>query len=291
MPLVAAAAERDETMARNIATQDAVEQVNAVRKRALLAQHGYDPEGSMQLKLWADDVRALPNDHARSAIFTTRNKTQKREALQQAPVYHLHNEVKITFTGVELRAEDDELVWLQILDYAKYVPLGSTVEFTLYRLCKDVGWSINGTYYKKAEACLDRLKASNLKFESPRVGKLKAMSFLQNYGMVNKGTRNAKCQVELDQEMIFFFLGSHFTEVVWEKYRSLPPVARRLFDYIGSHRVPYPLPLDKFHSMCGSLCRSAKRWREMAQKACDELKEAKLVQHAWIADGKILCNR
>ncbi len=207
------------------------------------------------------------------------------------PVFHLNNEVKITYTGIELRAEDDELVWLQVLEYAKHYPLGVTVEFTLYQLCKDLGWSINGTYYKKAERCLDRLKASNLKFESPRVGKLQAMSFLRGYRMVNKGTRHAKCQVELDPEMIFFFLGNHFTQVVWEKYRSLTPVARRLFDYIGSHRAPYPLPLEKFHMMCGSLCGQAKRWKEMVGKACTELNEAQLVQFAWVAEGKVCCNR
>lgn len=278
-------------MARINATQDAVEKVNAAHQRALLAQHGYDPDGSMQLKLWPNTVRALPNDHARSAIFTTRNKTQKRQALQQAPVYHLHDQVKITFTGIELRAEDDELVWLQILEYAKHMPLGATVEFTFYQLCKDVGWSINGSYYRKAEACLDRLKSGNLKFESPRVGKLKAVSFLSKFDMENKGTRHAKCLVRLDPEMIFFFLGDHFTEVIWEKYRSLAPVARRLFDYIGSHRAPYPLPLEKFHSMCASLCQSTKRWREMVQKACDELKEEKLVKSTYILDGKICIER
>lgn len=281
-------------MARNsaTATHDVVEQVNVAFKRAVLAQNGLDPEGSThQMQLWPDTVRALPNDHARSAIFTTRNKRQPREALQQAPVFHLNNDVKITYTGIELRAEDDELVWLQVLDYAKHFPLGHPVEFTLYQLCKDVGWSINGTYYKKAEACLDRLKATNLKFESKRVGKLKGMSFLRDYCMVNKGTRNAKCQVEVDPEMIFFFLGNHFTQVVWEKYRDLPPVARRLFDYIGSHRAPYPLPLEKFHKMCGSLCKTTKRWKEMAQGACDDLNEAKLVQHAWISGNQILCNR
>ena len=73
---------------------------------------------------WDDDMRAMPNDYARSALFTVRNKRKKREACDNKAIYHVNKDVSINYTGIELRAEDDELVWQQILEYAKNSPLG-----------------------------------------------------------------------------------------------------------------------------------------------------------------------
>ena len=115
---------------------------------------------------WSDDQRGQPNDLARSALFTTRNKREERLGLDNVLLYSYAKDVKIVYTGIELRAEDDELVWQQVLEYAKRFPLGSSVYFSLYELCTDLGWSINGRYYDKAEQCLSRLQAGAMRFSS-----------------------------------------------------------------------------------------------------------------------------
>ena len=38
-----------------------------------------------------------------------------RAALQREPIYHISKDVEITFTGVELRADSDELVFALVL--------------------------------------------------------------------------------------------------------------------------------------------------------------------------------
>jgi hypothetical protein len=42
---------------------------------------------------WPDHMRALPNDYARSALFTVRNKRTPREAVQNQVLFHVNKDV------------------------------------------------------------------------------------------------------------------------------------------------------------------------------------------------------
>ncbi|MEF8393939.1 plasmid replication initiator TrfA, partial [Escherichia coli] len=97
-----------------------------------------------------EDLRHIPNDYARSSLFTARNKRQPRQNLIHEKLFHYNEYVSILYTGIELRAEDDELVWLQILNYGRDVPLGEAFDFSLVDLLRDIGWARNGRYYDKA---------------------------------------------------------------------------------------------------------------------------------------------
>ncbi|EGB4506693.1 TrfA protein [Salmonella enterica] len=240
---------------------------------------------------WPDSMRALPNDYARSALFTVKNKRQPREALQKKEIYHINKDVRITYTGLELRADDDELVWQQVLEYAKRKPMGEPITFTFYELCQDLGWSYNGRYISKAEECLTRLQATAMQFISDRVGQLESVSLIGRFRVIERGTRLSRCEVMIDKEMVLLFAGDHYSKFVWEKYRKLSPTARRLFDYFGSHREPYPMKLDTFKLMCGSDSDRIKKWREQVNKACVELKESGLIHSAWVDKDRIYCKR
>lgn len=268
-------------------------------KKAAQAQRAKSVEkrnSSNQLSLfdiapWPDSMRALPNDYARSALFTVKNKRQPREALQKKEIFHINKDVRITYTGLELRAEDDELVWQQVLEYAKRKPMGEPITFTFYELCQDLGWSYNGRYIEKAEECLTRLQATAMQFISERVGQLESVSLIGRFRVLDRGKRSSRCEVIIDKEMVLLFAGEHYSKFVWDKYRKLSPTARRLFDYFGSHREPYPMKLDTFKMMCGSESDRLKKWREQVNKACAELKDSGLIHSAWIDKDRIHCKR
>nr|QDL89352.1 Plasmid replication initiator protein TrfA [Sym plasmid] len=277
------------------AGQELAEQVSQAKQAALLKQTKQQIKEN-QLSLfdiapWPDNMRALPNDYARSALFTTRNKRVAREALQSKEIFHINKDVAITYTGVELRAEDDELVWQQILEYAKRSPLGDPVSFTFYELCQDLDWSINSRYYTKAEECLSRLQASAMQFSSKRIGRLESVSLIRRFRVLNRGTRNSRCQVEIDEEMVVLFAGDHYSKFIWEKYRKLTPTARRMFDYFASHQEPYPMKLETFRLMCGSQSARPKKWREQVGEACEELQKSGLVESAWVNSDLVHCKR
>jgi hypothetical protein len=277
------------------ASDDLADKVNQAKQTALLKQSKQKIK-EHQLSLfdlapWPDSMRAIPNDLARTALFTTRNKRVPRAALQNTIIFHVNKDVSVTYTGVELRAEDDELVWQQVLEYAKRTALGEPVSFTFYELCRDLDWSVNTFYYRKAAECLSRLQATSLAFTSNRIGRIEAVSLVHRFRVLNAGTKISRCQVEIDEEIVVLFAGQHYTTFVWEKYRKLSPTARRLFDYFASHREPYPMKLETFRLMCGSESARLNKWREQVGEACDELHKSGLVENAWVDHDFVHCKR
>ncbi|WP_367899705.1 plasmid replication initiator TrfA [Xanthomonas oryzae] len=277
------------------AVEDVSAKVSEAKQRALI-QRTTDEVKEAQLTLfdlapWDDDMRAMPNDYGRSALFTVRNKRQKRIAYEQKAIYHYNNNVLITFTGVELRADDDELVWQQVLEYAKRFPVGEPIYFSMYQLLTDLDWSINGHYYDKAEASLTRLQANAMQITSPRFGVLESVSLIDKFKIVNRGTKKAMCRVEIDQKMIYLFAGDHYSKFIWSKYRKLKPITRRLFDYLASHKEPYPLKLETFRLICGSESERAAKWKEQTKEACKELSDSGLVASTWVNGDSIYCER
>lgn len=244
-----------------------------------------------QVAPWDDDLRAIPNDWGRSAVFTTRNKGQKRAACEDKLIYHYNQEIEITYTGIELRADDDELVWQQILEYAKHSPLGRGVEFTLYQLCTDLGWHINKFYYNRALSCLKRLKATCFSIKSPRHSTLKNLSLLGDFDIEKDGQKRAVCKAQLDPYLVVLFANDHYSKVMWSKYRTLSPTARRMFDYFVTHATPYPLKLETFRLICGSESTRKKKWAEQSREACKELEEIGLVEKTWVEKDFIHCVR
>jgi len=280
---------------RKTAVEKTADKVSEVKQAALL-KHTKEQIKAMQLSLfdlapWGDDMRAMPNDLARAALFTTRNKKTPREVRQQHVIFHVNKDVLITYTGIELRADDDELVWQQVLEYAKRSPVGTPVSFTFYELCTDLGWPINGRYYDKAEECLTRLQATAMQFSSGRIGRLESVSLIHRFRVLDRGKKTSRCQVEIDEEMVVLFAGDHYSIFVWEKYRELSPTARRMFDYFVSHKEPFPLKLETFRLMCGSDSARLKKWREQTGQACEELSQSGLIKLSWVQGDSIYCQR
>ena len=280
---------------RKTAVEKTADKVSEVKQAALL-KHTKEQIKAMQLSLfdlapWGDDMRAMPNDLARAALFTTRNKKTPREVRQQHVIFHVNKDVLITYTGIELRADDDELVWQQVLEYAKRSPVGTPVSFTFYELCTDLGWPINGRYYDKAEECLTRLQATAMQFSSGRIGRLESVSLIHRFRVLDRGKKTSRCQVEIDEEMVVLFAGDHYSKFVWKKYSQLSPTARRMFDYFVSHKEPFPLKLETFRLMCGSDSARLKKWREQTGQACEELSQSGLIKLSWVQGDSIYCQR
>jgi hypothetical protein len=257
------------------------------RQKAYLKMKGIIPDKPFQLDLLFpntvhDNERFIPNDYARSSIFTARNKRTPRLNLVREQLFHLHEGVSILYTGIELRAEDDEIIWLQTLHYAKKHPLGEPFEFSIKDLVRDVGWARNGRYYEKARECISRLKASEVLVHNDRkYGKSGAISLIAQYVTLNDNDGKAtRYQVWINPNLILLFAGNDFTNHSWKTYRDLTPIARRLADYISSHKVPYPLKVEQFRRMCGSNELSLPNWRRNVKRACAEIQEkgiAKLI--------------
>lgn len=235
------------------------------------------------------DLRHIPNDYARSSLFTARNKREPRKILVREKLFHYNEYVSILYSGIELRAEDDEIICLQIFNYGQSVPLGQPFDFSIKDLVHDVNWSKNGHYYDKARECISRLKASEiLALNHKAYGDSGSVSLIEKYTTVNDADgKPTKYRVWLDPDLIVLFAGGTFTSHNWGIYRELSPVARRLCDYIESHKYPNPLALETFRHMCGSNDSSLASWRQTVNRACSQVKALPTVQNAEVKGGVI----
>lgn len=261
------------------------DQVAKAQRSAYLKSKGIAPSSPFQMDLLFPgivaeraDLRHIPNDYARSSLFTARNKTQPRRTLMHEKLFHYNEFVSLLYTGIELRADSDEIVWLQILNYGQSVPFGEPFQFSIKDLVKDVNWARNGRNYDRARECISRLKANEvLALNTKAYGTSGAISLIQNYTTVNDSDgKPTQYNVWIDPNLILLFAGNSFTSHRWKIYRDLSPVARRLTDYIESHKYPYPLSLEKFRHMCGSIDSSVTSWRQTVKKACAEVQEAQI---------------
>lgn len=270
-----------------------------VQRKAYLSSRQINPNAPFQLDLLFpgtlhEHTRAIPNDYARSALFTARNRKEPRRTFQQQLLFHLHESVSILFTGIELRAEDDELIWMQILHYAKKVPLGQPFDIEVKDLVAGVGWAKNGRYYDKARECISRLKANEiLALNSKAYGSSGAVSLIDKYEVKNDGSgKPTQYRIWIHPNLIHLFAGNTFTNHSWEVYRNLTPVARRLADYIESHKHPHPLDNTKLHGVCDSSDNTATSWRQTVRAACREIEDAQIAKRCTLErDGLIYAHK
>ncbi len=265
-------------IATDLTNDEGTGQVDKMQRNAYLNSKGIKPNSLCQLDLFEsiaerNDLRHIPNDYARSSLFTARNKKAPRKSLVHEKLFHYNEHVSILYTGIELRAEDDEIVWLQILNYGKAVSLGEPFEFSVKDLVRDVNWSKSGRNYNRVRECISRLKANEvLTLNNKAYGKSGAISLIQKYEVINDADgRPTQYRVWINPNLILLFAGNTFTSHNWEVYRDLSPVARRLADYIESHKHPFPLSLEKFRQMCGSIDAKTFSWRQTVRKACSEV--------------------
>jgi TrfA protein len=263
--------------------------IQKLAQDSFLRAKGVDPAKPKQLTIWGEDFRELPNDFARSSIWTVRNKKEERQVLEGVVLFHLDKKIKVTYTGIELRADDDKLLYLQLVHYARETALGSMVGFNLHQLCTDLGWTINGRNYERCRMCISRLKATEVRVTHEEIGRGVSMSFIASYSFNEDDGKDkgSKYIVSIPEELILLVAGGRSTRLLWEPYRDLTPIAGRLCDYLASHKQPFALALDRFKEMCGSSVSNKSKWRQMVRAACIELVEARLVKSAWVEADKI----
>lgn len=233
----------------------------------------------VQLPLWGDELRALPNELVRSALFNARNRRQKRADLSQAEIMVI-GDGRITYSGKELR-QDDETVWLQLIHLAKEKPLGKPIEFSPYSLCKAIRWSINGRSYKRIKECLTRMQANAVEIYSTRLKEGVSLSMIPTFRWKDHTTGKALThyQVTIAPALLELFGDVHYTRIEWEQRLTLPDgIATWLHGYFASHKKPHPIKLETIAQGAGLTTDSPPKVRQLIQIALNELERVRFLR-------------
>jgi hypothetical protein len=236
----------------------------------------------LQLPIWPEERRGVPNDLVRSALFTVGNHRKKREFRKNHLIAAL-GDISIMYTGEELR-QDDEDVFLQLAHLARLTPLGHTVEFTAHAMMKSLGWSTDGRAYERLRDCISRLSATGIEVRSDNRGY--SGSLVRDFAWQDlSGRSSRRWKVRLEPRIIALFGKVAYTSIDWQQRLQLGYLAKWLHSFYYTHAHPYPMKVATLRKLCGSGTRDLSKFRQLLRSALDELKSVEFLS-TWHIDSK-----
>lgn len=222
---------------------------------------------------WSDEVRGMPNEIVRSALFNARNRNKKREHLKSAEICVI-GDGTMRYTGEELR-QHDEVVWLELLHLARGQAADQVIEFTPYSFCKAISWSINSKSYDRLRECLHRMQATSLSIYCKRLSEGVSMSMIPIFHWRDEnGKPLARYKVMIAPQLVELFGVNYFTKIEWQQRLSLSPgLATWLHRFYASHSAPFANKIETLMAGSGSTNVSAKSFKICLKTALDDLVE------------------
>jgi hypothetical protein len=223
----------------------------------------------VQLPLWPEPVRAVPNGFLRSALFGAIGRG-KRRYIDGAELAALDG-IEISYTGQRLDQGDLDL-WGGVLHAVRLQELGSQCRVTSYALLKLMGLTDTGKNRVMLNKRITRLVASSLtvkvKGRYTYIGHLIARAA--------KDEETQAWAIELDSNLRPLFSADQFTHLEWAVRQALSdkPLAQWLHGFYASHAKPFPLKVETLYQLCGSESGELWKFAQTLRKALDAVAEA-----------------
>lgn len=226
------------------------------------------PKNVVQLPLWPQAVRAVPNGILRSALFGAIKKGSRRymEGEQIAAV----DGIEIRYTGQRLDQGDLD-VWQSVLHVARLQAMGEQCRFTAYSMLKLLGKTDAGSNRETLHKRLMRLKANAVEVQQGRYSY--AGSLIDD---VYRDKETHEYVLILNPKLQPLFVADQFTQVEWTVRHALDghQLAQWLHGFYASHAKPFPIKIETLHSLCGSEAGLMSDFAKKLRKALDAVAEA-----------------
>lgn len=244
----------------------------------------------IQMELWGEDRRGVPNEFIRSSLFTVTNHNKKRE-MYVGKELHVLGEGTITYTGEELRQADED-VWMQVIHVLKTQAVENNqsglVSFQPYSMVKSLGWPATPHYRKKLLDSLKRMKEASIVVESKRLGAGFAVSLINKFlwsGLNNNTTSGSSkdlWQVWIDSTVVRLFSDVEYTKIAWNQRQELTDLGKWLHGYYSSHRVPFRVSVSSLQKSCGSKMKHQKHFKASLRTALTHLVQIGFLEEFFI---------
>ena len=204
------------------------------------------PKNVVQLPLWPEPVRAVPNGFLRSALFGAIAKGKRRyiDGEQLAAL----DGVEIRYTGQRLDQGDLD-VWESVLHAVRLQEMGSQCRLTSYALLKLMGLTDTGKNRATLHKRITRLVASALTVKQGRYSYIGSL-----IAGAAKDEDTQEWVIELDPRLRPLFAADQFTQIEWAVRHELngQQLAQWLHGFYASHANPFPMKVETLHRLCGS---------------------------------------
>ena len=226
------------------------------------------PKNVVQLPLWPESVRAVPNGFLRSALFGAIAKGRRR---------YINGEDLAAVDGVTIRYKGERLdqgdldVWESVLHAVRLQELGSQCRVTSYALLKLMGKTDTGKNRTTLHNRIERLVANAVTVKQGR--------YTYIGGLIRFAAKDEETQewvIELDEKLRPLFAGDQFTQVEWGVRHALDghQLAQWLHGFYASHAKPFPLKVETLHRLCGSEAGLMSDFAKKLRKALDAVADA-----------------
>ncbi|MBV9939592.1 MAG: hypothetical protein JO150_13880 [Acidobacteriaceae bacterium] len=238
------------------------------------------PAKIIQLPLWPEPVRGMPNPALRSALFSA-VKSRARRFINYELIAAV-NGVEIRFKGEQLNQEDLD-VCAEVFHLARLHPLGETCHTSAHGLLKALGRCTGSTDHRQLHASLIRLQQPL----EIKVGRYSYSGSLIMEGVKDDLTRRYLIKVNPKLAPLFH---NGWTGLLAEQRRKLrgKPLALWLHALYATHEKPYPYRVETLRDLCGSANKTSIRsYRQKLRKALDELQATGAVA-TWEIDDDLV---
>lgn len=217
----------------------------------------------VQLPLWPEATRGVPNAWLRCALFAG-IQGKGRQALKRELLATVDG-VEIRFSGWQLDQSDLD-VWETVIHLARHHRVGNQVQFTELQILKALKRSTGTSDRLWLRATLIRLAGAMIEM------KLGGFTF---FGALLKGVGDEKSGVyaiELESRLEALYMAG-WTQIDWEERVRLrrKPLALWLHGWFCSHAEPFPLAIETIQKLSGSANSHPGSFKRQLAKALDEL--------------------
>lgn len=226
------------------------------------------PPNVVQLPLWPEPVRAVPNGFLRSALFGAIAKGKRRyiDGEQLAAL----DGIEIRYTGQRLDQGDLD-VWESVLHAVRLQELGSQCRVTSYALLKLMGKTDTGKNRATLHKRITRLVASALTVKQGRYSYIGSL-----IAGAAKDEETQEWVIELDEKLRPLFAFDQFTQIEWAVRHALDgsQLAQWLHGFYATHAKPFPMKAETLLKLAGSENDNPSSGRQKLRKALDAVTEA-----------------
>jgi TrfA protein len=222
------------------------------------------PAKIIQLPLWPEPVRGMPNAALRSALFSAIHSKDRRFIDHE--LIATIDGVEIRFLGKQLNQEDLDLS-AQVFHLARLHPLGHICHTSAYGLLKSLGLSTGRTNHRQLHASLIRLQQP---FEM-KLGRYSYSGSLIEKGIKDELTRHYIIKVNPDLAPLFRHGWTGLDANQRRKLRG-KPLALWLHAFYASHEKPYPYKVETLRELSGSRTTELYKFRQNLRRALDKLR-------------------
>jgi len=222
---------------------------------------------AVQLPLWPELVRAVPNGFLRSSLFGA-TRRGRRSYLRSEVLASLEG-IDVAYTGERLDQSDLD-VYESVLHTARLQDLGTQCRVTSYALLRLMGLTDSGKNRKLLHQRIVRLRAGTIEMQQ---GRYKYIG-----GLIDEAYKDEETQewlIVLNPRLKALFAPDQFTQIQWSARLALggKPLAQWLHGFYSSHAKPFPIKVETLRRMSGSKTAETWKFAQNLRRALDAVAE------------------